>query len=238
MAGIIGTIISIKSFLEKEEFKITVHPQQEIEQEIILYPDREYIIPSFQRELRWNVDNVNVLISDLFRAPIFLGNVILTVNDNHNCEIIDGQQRTTILVLILSWLRIRFGTSIGLISTCSIDNKSFKSFQSLMDCGFDKDSLSEEDWKNYTSEKNDKYSQLQKVLEIWRSFEKSEILNNRYHATDLVNNIKKSEVNIIASYSNDVSTGIRYFLDVNLKGVRLDTEDIFKAHLFETDARK
>ena len=63
MAGIIGTIIDIKSFLENEECKIIVRPQHEAEQEIALYADREYIIPSFQRELRWNVDNVNVLIS-------------------------------------------------------------------------------------------------------------------------------------------------------------------------------
>lgn len=238
MAGIIGTIIDIKSFLENEECKIIVRPQHEAEQEIALYADREYIIPSFQRELRWNVDNVNVLISDLFRSPIFLGNIILTIKDDHKCEIIDGQQRTTILVLILSWLKKKYGTSIELPSTCKIDNLSFKSFQALVEFGFDKSSLSDEEWDTLTSQENDKYSQLQKVQDIWKSFDNSEILNNRYSANDLVQNIKRSEVNIIASYSNDVTTGIRYFLDVNLKGVRLDTEDIFKAHLFEIDTRK
>ncbi len=238
MAEIIGTIIDIKSFLENEECKITVHPQHRAEQEISLYADRKYIIPSFQRELRWNVDNVNVLISDLSRAPVFLGNVILTIKDDHTCEIIDGQQRTTILVLILAWLKKKYGTSIELLPTCKIDNLSFKSFQALVDYGFDKSKVPEEEWKKLTSQENDKYSQFQKINKIWSSFKDSEILNNRYSANDLVQNIKRSEVNVIASYSNDVTTGIRYFLDVNLKGVRLDTEDIFKAHLFEIDTRK
>ena len=48
----------------------------------------------------------------------------------------------------------------------------------------------------------------------------------------------KSEFNIIASYSNDVNTSIQYFLDVNLKGIRLDTEDIFKGYLFSQDSRE
>lgn len=238
MADIIGTIINVKSYLENKECKISVHPQHEAGQEIVLHADREYIIPSFQRELRWNVDNVNTLISDLSRAPVFLGNVILTIKDDHNCEIIDGQQRTTVLILILAWLRKKYRTQIELLSTCNIKNDSFASFQSLVNLEFDKSSVSESEWKALIARENDKFSQLEKVLDIWNSFEKSEILNDRYSASDLVQNIKRSEVNIIASYSNDVTTGIRYFLDVNLKGVRLDTEDIFKAHLFEIDTRE
>lgn len=237
MAGIIGTIIDIKSYLEDKEYKITVHSQHEAEQEISLFADREYIIPSFQRELRWNVDNVNVLISDLSRGPIFLGNVILTIKDNHKCEIIDGQQRTTILILILSWLKQKYGTSIELPSTCKIDNLSFQSFQALVDCGFNKCAVSEQTWHTLISQEKDKYSQFQKVQTIWESFGHSEILNNRYSASSLVQNMKQSKINIIASYSDDITTGIRYFLDVNLKGIRLDTEDIFKAHLFEIDTR-
>ena len=35
--------------------------------------------------------------------------------------------------------------------------------------------------------------------------------------------------------SDDINDGIRYFIDVNLKGKQLDIEDIFKSYLFKND---
>lgn len=64
------------------------------------------------------------------------------------------------------------------------------------------------------------------------------MLADRHKARGLLDNLCKSEFNIIASYSNDVNTSIQYFLDVNLKGIRLDTEDIFKGYLFSQDSRE
>lgn len=64
------------------------------------------------------------------------------------------------------------------------------------------------------------------------------MLADRHKAQGLLDNLCKSEFNIIASYSNDVNTSIQYFLDVNLKGIRLDTEDIFKGYLFSQDSRE
>lgn len=44
--------------------------------------------------------------------------------------------------------------------------------------------------------------------------------------------------NIIINEADDVSEGIRYFIDVNLKGKQLDVEDIFKSYLFRNDSSK
>ena len=42
----------------------------------------------------------------------------------------------------------------------------------------------------------------------------------------------RSTVNVILADRDSTDYNIDYFIDVNLKGVRLDTEDIFKGYLF------
>lgn len=61
---------------------------------------------------------------------------------------------------------------------------------------------------------------------------KEELLATSATAKTILHNIETSQVNIIASHEDESSSSIRYFLDVNLKGVQLDTEDIFKAQIF------
>lgn len=238
MSQIVGTIIDIKSFLENTTCRIEVRPQESGKHEIVLHDDRKYRIPRFQRELRWSIDNVNTLISDLSRTSVFLGNIILTIKDDHTCEIIDGQQRTTILILLLSWLKKRYGETLEFPTICKLENESFEGFQDFVDASFDEGNMPKEKWNQLISRDSDTYCQFPRIKKIWESFGESDVLNDRYKANALVKNLFKSEINIIASMSNDVTTGIRYFLDVNLKGVRLDTEDIFKAYLFEQDTRK
>ena len=55
-------------------------------------------------------------------------------------------------------------------------------------------------------------------------------------AKNFIDNLGKSSVNIILNESDDLKDGIRYFIDVNLKGKQLDTEDIFKGYLFRNDS--
>lgn len=49
-------------------------------------------------------------------------------------------------------------------------------------------------------------------------------------------NLSACSFNIIINEADDVSEGIRYFIDVNLKGKQLDVEDIFKSYLFRNDS--
>lgn len=44
-----------------------------------------------------------------------------------------------------------------------------------------------------------------------------------------------STINVIINTSENTSRGIKLFLDVNLKGKKLDTEDVFKSYLFSRD---
>lgn len=98
MAGIVGTITNLSDFLSKTQVCLSVKPNDPQQQIICLEADRKYSIPAFQREVRWDDNNLKMLLYDLSRSSKFLGNIILTIKSDHTCEIIDGQQRTTVLM--------------------------------------------------------------------------------------------------------------------------------------------
>lgn len=99
MAEIVGTITNLSDFLSKTQVCLSVKPNDPQQQIICLEADRKYSIPAFQREVRWDDNNLKMLLYDLSRSSKFLGNIILTIKSDHTCEIIDGQQRTTVLIL-------------------------------------------------------------------------------------------------------------------------------------------
>lgn len=101
MAGIVGTITNLSDFLSKTQVCLSVKPNDPQQQIICLEADRKYSIPAFQREVRWDDNNLKMLLYDLSRSSKFLGNIILTIKSDHTCEIIDGQQRTTVLMFVL-----------------------------------------------------------------------------------------------------------------------------------------
>lgn len=112
MAEIVGTITNLSDFLSKTQVCLSVKPNDPQQQIICLEADRKYSIPAFQREVRWDDNNLKMLLYDLSRSSKFLGNIILTIKSDHTCEIIDGQQRTTVLMLIDAKDRIAEDTSI------------------------------------------------------------------------------------------------------------------------------
>ena len=227
MAEIIGTVTSIKRYLSPEKIELKISPDMGAENTITLPQNRKYIIPDFQREIRWEENNLSILLSDLSSGPRFLGNIILTIERNGDCQIIDGQQRTTILLLIIAYIRSRYQEELEPFTPCSIENRSFIGLSKLLGNGFD-DSL----LKDPEIIKTDYYGQRQSFVDLWRWLEKEESFATAHAARTILENIEKSRVNIIASHEDESNSSIRYFLDVNLKGVQLDIEDIFKAQIF------
>ena len=106
MAEIVGTITNLSDFLSKTQVCLSVKPNDPQQQIICLEADRKYSIPAFQREVRWDDNNLKMLLYDLSRSSKFLGNIILTIKSDHTCEIIDGQQRTTVLIF-LTYIQIK-----------------------------------------------------------------------------------------------------------------------------------
>lgn len=227
MAEIMGTVTTVKRYLSPEKIELKISPDMGGESTIILQKNRKYIIPDFQREIRWEENNLSILLSYLSTSARFLGNIILTIEKNGDCKIIDGQQRTTVLLLILAYIKSRYKEQLEPFVPCSIENRSFLGLSELMENGFDNALLNDPKLIE-----TDYYGQRQSFADLWEWLKEEELFATAHTAKTILENIEKSQVNIIASHEDESNSSIRYFLDVNLKGVQLDTEDIFKAQIF------
>lgn len=227
MMNFLGAIVPVEKYLSKSDFNITIIKDGGDAQNLTFSKNRIYSIPSFQREIRWDSENVNTLLSDLSNGPQFLGNTILSNKNNNAYEILDGQQRTTVMSMIIECIKSKYNGEIETFELCPLYNESFTAFNEILQRGFN---LPTDELDKYLQ--TDAYNQYSRLLNLWNIISNSDIIKDRYKTIKLIDNLKSSEVNIIYSNSQSQSKSIRYFLDVNLKGVKLDTEDIFKSYLF------
>ena len=73
--------------------------------------NKKFVIPEYQRPYAWSDEQIQVLFDDLSEythntndddeSTYFLGSIVSYENENHEQEIIDGQQRITTLFLLL-----------------------------------------------------------------------------------------------------------------------------------------
>ncbi len=230
MAELLGIIAPIKKFLSDTDEKVTMFVESQKNTILSFDSGRVYNIPDFQREVRWDTDNVSVLIEDIKNGPKFLGNIILTKHNEKKYSIIDGQQRITILTMILNCIKYLHQKEIDIITPCTLTVESFSEFNKLMEEHFP-----EEKKSDITIIESDKLKQIQKYFQLWNYILELEEIRLKKEAKELLKNLSESSFNIIINESDDTSKGIRYFIDVNLKGKQLDTEDIFKSYLFSND---
>lgn len=211
-----------------EDIYISINGKKEVA--LSLNENRTYIIPDFQREIRWTCDDVDTLIEDIKTKPRFLGNVILTKHMNNNFSIIDGQQRITVLTMILNAMRKKYCNEMDIIEPCELLVESFSKFQKILDQEFNDEC--------YTKEimESDKLKQFFDYQKLWSFIIKTEEIQNKNKAKSFLENLGESTFNLMINEAENIGDGIRYFIDVNLKGKQLDTEDIFKSFLFKNDS--
>lgn len=231
MERIIGTIITVKDLYKNEDTEIRFG-QNEENSSIKLKKGRNYEIPLFQREIRWEKSHLLTLITDVVKNPKFLGNIILTKKSEDKFEILDGQQRTTVIYMLLRFLNVKYEERFRLFETCPFQIQSYKGFSLLCKAGFDISELNDEE-KRLIDETDD-YKQKNRYLELWNHINSSVLLDSPQKAKDFLDNLSKCELNIIINIDSE-ELGIERFLDVNLKGVKLDCEDIFKGYLCSQD---
>ena len=157
---------------------------------------------------------------------------MLTRTEEGNYEILDGQQRTTIIYLLIQYIRFKYGERTTVADSCDFEVQSFKGFSSLLKNNFDLDSMSEADKADVLN--SDDYKQIDHYIQLWHDIEDSHKLDKISDAESFLNNLYRSEFNVIIR-TDSAEEGIANFLDVNLKGVKLDTEDIFKGYLCAQD---
>lgn len=233
MSNIKGTIVNVKDFLGRSAVNIKISGAAESVFE--LEEGRSYVIPDFQREIRWMPENLIELMNDISQGAKFLGNIILTRNDNRRYAIIDGQQRTSLLRMLIRYVVATYGDEISVPSElCIIDNEAFTEYEKFQNNNFSYEGLSEEDAHNIRV--GDQYKQAERYSLLWETIKKSGILSDSSKARVFITNLQRCELNVILSEEDSTNYSIEYFLDVNLKGIKLDAEDIFKGYLFHFDA--
>lgn len=232
MGDLLGIIAPLKKFMSNSDEEVYVTLEGEKKTVLSLAKDRIYDIPDFQREIRWSSDNVALLLEDIKSGPKFLGNIILTKHFDNRFSIIDGQQRITVLTMILSCIKRLHEDEIDIINPCKLVIESFSGFSTLIEVGFDKDQYTKEVYES------DKLKQISKYTKLWEYIIETEEIKDKREAKKIIENLSSCSFNIIINEADDVSEGIRYFIDVNLKGKQLDIEDIFKSYLFRNDSSK
>ena len=103
MANITGTIISLKNFLFDKETQITFKDKGIDIPVLFFRKDRVISVPDYQREIRWQKETLFALMNDISHKEKFLGNIILSAENNKDYQIIDGQQRVVSLHMISSY---------------------------------------------------------------------------------------------------------------------------------------
>lgn len=239
MDDIKSLTITIEEFLKKENLLYKVKTNEEDEQSIIFDAGRKYSIPAYQREIRWPKKNVQNLITDLKSSKKFLGTVVLSTTDKKSFDIIDGQQRITVIVLLLEYIcNIKL---IGRFERCDFFNATYPDLDKMISINFDISNDSLTATEKETLEKNDVLEQTPRYKkEIWGAIVSTLKKYEPEELSTLKDNILASKVNIILNYERAGSEtskkqSIFQYLDINDKSVPLDKIDILKAYLFKDD---
>lgn len=225
----VSLMITVKDFLKNDKYEVKI--KNELGSTSIEFlQDRTYSIPAYQREIRWTGDNVNILMNDIACGKKFLGTILLNKVSEACYEIIDGQQRVSVFLLILNVLK-SYSYNFEM---CNFKNETYLSLPEVMDLDFQIEKIEnspkkDEYLKSDILEQRERFEILYKTIKSWLDKKSpSEI-------TAFKDNLLFSELNIILATNSNSKIFVDYYLDLNDKSVKLDSIDILKATLFKMD---
>ena len=195
---------------------------------------RKLNIPIYQREYKWEDDEIYSLLNDINSQGKFIGNIILDEKDE-NHEIVDGQQRITTCFLILMCLYNYYYNSpleqsvifdlMQLNGEFVLHNDTIGDFIKYQDSKMSLNILPNKDIYSQSEDFNRAFSL---ITEYFTKFSSSqEIRDFKSHLLDC-------ELLVLINYGEQHSKPVeQLFLDINDKAKLLDPEDIFKGYCFE-----
>lgn len=227
-----STMIRVKNFFAPEDFN---------KMGITLIADRSYIVPEYQRAIRWESENAKILIDDVRSDNKFLGTVFISSQDgSKEYNLIDGQQRVTILFMIY-WAYSIDNPEVKKYICCKYYNESFRYLKELCMSDFNLQSIFCEG-KQITEEtikESDVLDQFDKYKDLWRTIRDTIVSLTPRQSEEFFKNITNSEINLICNiqdkHNTDNQICVNYFLDINDRAISLDEVDIFKGYLFKMD---
>lgn len=235
MGSIKGTIVVLKDFMFDTETSIKTEYQGELFPTLIFKKGRILFVPNYQREIRWEKETLFSLMNDIYHGGKFLGNIILSSCGDKNYEIIDGQQRLVSLNMLILYIKQNYpdqSTDIG--AMVPIEINCFEKYDAFQRAKYKLSNIPLEQRKSVMD--SDKLKQADSLEILYDSISQSEIIGTPEKARVFFDNLRKCTLNVIVSNDDDRKISTEYYIDVNLKGIKLDTEDIFKGYLFAQDS--
>ena len=223
-------MMTVENFLGNQDFNFKIEGDLG-EMNCQLSENRTYSIPAYQREIRWKAENVNILLDDLIASKKFLGTILLNKVNNLNYEIIDGQQRISVFILILKAIEKKRSE---LFSLCSFENKTYDQLFEVLKLDFEEAKILAHPNKVQYIE-SDILEQRERFEIIWKAINQRLDTMIPADITKLSENLLYSEINIILANNSNSKIYVDYYLDLNDKSVKLDNIDILKANLFKID---
>lgn len=235
----VSGIKKVAKIFGKTEIVIYDKPNER-EQNVVLEEERVYVIPAYQREIRWEPGNVQMLIDDLKDGSKFLGTITLSTSEPQSFDVIDGQQRMTVITLLITYLNTVVPENKRSGELCKIDNKSFPLFNHMLDYRFNYNRVQNENKPLFDELViTDSLSQREHIRKLWNCIaERVEALSES-EKTSLLTALLESDLNVIVNEIDGTDTQrkfcVDYFIDINNKSVALDSVDIIRAYAFKED---
>lgn len=237
MSNIKGTVTNLRQFLFNVESEIKIEHNGTKHPVLYFKKDRVLSVPNYQREIRWQKETLFSLMNDISRGAKFLGNIILSTSGDKDYEIIDGQQRLVSLNMLVTYIKSQYSKQITDIDDLiTIKINCFDKYDVFRMANYSLKNIPEENKAEVTN--SDKLGQIKILSELYESISEEKILDTVAKAESFLDNLRKCTINVIVSDDDDIKISTEYYIDVNLKGIKLDTEDIFKGYLFSQDSSK
>lgn len=228
--NVVSILLPVGKFMYDIEFTVNINVGTD-NKKVEFKKNRIIRIPAYQRQIRWKKENVSRLVSDIVTGPKFLGNIMLSTKDEVIYDVIDGQQRLTVLYLILSYILRKTNSSSG--GLCGYSNSTYMEFSKALEVGFDIENSESID----EILKADILDQNKDFKNIWLQVAKSVDEMTANEINMFLGNIKKCKMNILLDIEkeqdNEEEFLVNYYLDINDKAVPLDSIDILKGYLFK-----
>ena len=235
MSDITGTVIKLRDFLFDVDTQITIKYNGKKHPVLTFEKGRVLTIPDYQREIRWKKETLFSLMNDNSHGNKFLCNIILSSSNDKDFYIIDGQQRLVSLNMLVNYIKFEYGSEINDIeSLVEIKLNCFEQFKLFQESKYDLKFV--ESSKQNIVKVSDKLNQIKSLSVLYKFIKTSRIIDTADKARIFLENLKACQINVIVAEEEDVKKSTEYYIDVNLKGIKLDTEDIFKGYLFAQDA--
>lgn len=226
-------VLSVNQMITDEKTEIDI--QKPYKESFVLEADRKLIIPEYQREIKWKKNRVECLINDILNGEKHLGSILLsTQKEGKTFEVIDGQQRLTVLIIIVAYIKEQLNATEPVF--CEFENKSFSHFLKALGLQFSEEKIKSSSLCKEIIE-GDILDQRGLYENIWQ------IVNHRLNPktgidlSALLDNILASTLNVIINYEKNGQISqkrcVDYYLDINNKSEDLDHIDILKAYLFK-----